>query len=285
MNDDASAARDFDTDMATIDQYVAATVEAKNKIATAYLSAVDNFQATIQSASPGDAKPDILGTILKAGLKEAVKAAVGEEAGPLVDIADAVNEEIDRAAKAAADLAGAEWIKSARTAIANAYTQDQTGAALRAKIVAEYNNNDEGGRGGYIGGIENELQAMQSVQAPKEEVVEVALYRAWINQNFNGDCIDGAGVIYIQFDADGSPSSATVIAPLGDKIAGALNDRMAVAGVRRLMDLDVVKKVCKGDDCMCFEGNNVVRKAASSDDTQSFLTSADSWNQFKTFTT
>jgi hypothetical protein len=60
---------------------------------------------------------------------------------------------------------------------------------------------------------------------------------------------------------------------------------MTGAGKNQLMDLDVVKKVCKGNDCMCFEGNNVVRKAASSDDTQTFLSSADTWKQATLFST
>jgi hypothetical protein len=80
-------------------------------------------------------------------------------------------------------------------------------------------------------------------------------------------------------------SSATVKAPLGDKLAGALNNVMTAAGKSRLMDLDVVKKMCKGDDCMCFEGNNVVRKAATNDDTQLFLSSGDTWGQLTRFTT
>jgi hypothetical protein len=70
---------------------------------------------------------------------------------------------------------------------------------------------------------------------------------------------------------------------MGDKIAGALNNRMSSAGISRLMDLDVVKKACKGDVCMCFEPNNVVRKAAATDDVQAFLTSEDTWKKFSSF--
>jgi hypothetical protein len=287
---DTAAATDFDTDMQTIRDYVRAVVEGKTKIATAYLSAIDNFQTTVQSASPAEAKPDILGTILKSGLKliekqavTAVKDATGADLGPLVDLAHAIYDEVDRASKAAEGLAVAEWIKNARTSITNAYTQDQTGEALRNQIESEYKNNDEGGRGGYIAGIQNELEAIGNVRVPREEVIEVTFYSAWINQYFNDDCIDGTGIIYLQFQEDGTATSATVTAPLGDKIAGALNDRMAAAGVSQLMDLDVVKKVCQGDDCMCFEGNNVVRKAASDDSVQSFLSSPDNWKKFNRF--
>ena len=286
----STGALDYEVDMQTIRDYVQSVSEAKSKIATSYLSAIDNFQVTVQSASPAEAKPDILGVILKTGLKTvekqavtAVKAATGADLGPLVDLMHAVYDEIDRAQKAAQNLAVAEWIKNARTAIANAYTQDQTGEALRNRLETEYKQFDEGGRGGYIAGIQIELEAMRKVQAPKSEVVEVALYVSWINQNFNSDCMDGTGIIALMFDNDGNPLSATVKAPQGDKIARALNNRMSAAGINRLMDLEVVKKACKGDSCMCFEDNNGVRKAGATDDVESFLKSPETWKKFTTF--
>jgi hypothetical protein len=282
MSDPASV--DFDADMQTIRDYVASVVEAKAKIATSFLTAIDNFQTTVTSASPADARPNLLGAVMKSGLKSvekasvsAVKDATGADLGPLVDVIHSVSDEIDRAAAAAQGLAVAEWIKSARTAIANAYTQDQTGEALRQRLENEYKSNDEGGSGGYIGGIQNELAAMGKVQAPIAQIPEVSMYLAWINQNFNNDCIDGTGIVYIQYADDGTFTSASVAAPLGDKIAGALNSQMTSAGVSRLMDLDVVKKVCKGSDCMCFEGNNLVRKAASDDQNQAFLKDESTW--------
>jgi hypothetical protein len=294
----STASVDYDTDMQTIRDYVHAVVEAKSKIATAYLSAIDNFQTTVQSASPTEAKPDILGTILKSGLKtiektaiSAVKEATHADLGPLDEMAHAIYDEIDRAAKAAESLAVGEWIKKTRTSITDAYTQDQTGEALRNQLETEYKNHDEGGRGGYIGGVQIELEAVRTInnkdapKVPKVEVIEVAFYSAWINQYFNDDCMDGTGFIYLQFNDDGTPDSATVNAPLGDKIAGALNNSMAGAGLSRLLDLDVVKKLCKGDACMCFEGNNVVRKAALNDSVQSFLSSQENWKKFSRFST
>jgi hypothetical protein len=281
--DDPSAA-DYDTDMQTIRDYVAAVIEAKSKISASFLAAIDNFQTVVSSASPADAKPDIFGAIMKSGLKsveksavDAVKGATGADLGPLVDVIHAVSDEIDRAAAAAQNLAVSQWITSTRAAIVNAYTQDQSGVALRDQIVGEYNRNDEGGRGGYIAGIQNELAAMKTVQAPIEQAPETAMYQEWINQNFNQDCMDGKGIIYIQYGDDGSLTSASVVAPLGDKIAGALNNNMATAGISRLMDLNVVKKVCKGDDCMCFEGDNTVRKAATDDQNQNYLAAPSTW--------
>lgn len=281
----APASVDYDTDMQTIRDYVAAVVEAKAKIATALLSAIDNFQTTVTSASPADAKPNILGAIMKSGLKTvektavtAVKSATGADLGPLVEVIQAVSDEIDRAAAASQNLAVAEWIKSTRTAIANAYTQDQTGDALRKQITDQYNANDEGGRGGYIGGIQNELAAVGTVQAPIAQIPEVAMYESWISQNFNNDCVNGTGIVYIQYGDDGTFTSAAVVAPLADKIAGGLNSQMASAGITRLMDLDVVKKVCKGSDSVCFEGNNVVRKSAADDQNLAFMKDEATWN-------
>lgn len=281
---------DYDTDIQTIRDYVSAIVEAKAKIATSLLAAIDSFQTTVTSASAVDAKPDFLGVVIKSGLKivektavTAVKDSTGADLGPLVDIIHAASDEIDRAAAAGKSLAVAAWIKSTRTAIANAYTQDQTGEALRNKITDEYKANDEGGRGGYIGGIENELAAVAKVQAPIAEIPEVAMYQAWINQNFNNDCMDGTGIVFIQFDDTGLLTSAVVVAPLGDKIAGGLNNQMSAAGINRLMDLDVVKKVCKGSTCMCFEGNNVVRKATDDAQAQTFLQAASTWGLATSF--
>jgi len=182
-------------------------------------------------------------------------------------------------------IAVADWLTDLRTSIVNAYTQGQTGEDLRQQIEDEYNHNDEGDRGGYIAGIENELQAMRSVQAPQSQIVELAIYESWINQNFNEDCMDGTGFIQLQFASDGSATSATVIAPLGDRVAGRLNSIKDGAGVSRLMDLNVVKKVCRDTECMCFESNNTVRKDVLDDDAHAFLTSPDNWAQFTSFTT
>ncbi len=290
MSGESTISADFDTDMQTIRDYVHATVEVKAKLATAYLSAIDNFQTTVQAASPKEAKPDYLGAAFKSGMKavektavSAVKSATGADLGPLVDMVHAIYDEVERAGKAAQTLSVANWIKSTRSAVTNAFTQDQSGEDLRLQIENEYKQNDEGGRGGYIAGIQIELDAMRSIVSreaplvPRVERVELAMYEGWINQNFDNDCIDGTGVIVVQYDSDGAFNSATVNAPLGEKIAGALNRVMSTAGVDQLMKLDVVKKMCEGDSCMCFEGNNEIRKHTLNEDAEAFLTSTQTW--------
>lgn len=297
------AALDFDTDMQTIRDYVSAVVEIKARMTTAYGAALDQLQLVLQTASPAEAKPDVVGVILKSGLKAVEKSAVtavkeltGADLGPLVDMLHGIADEVDRASKAAVNRAAAAWILDLRSKIVNTYTQGQTGEDLRKQIEDEYNHNDEGGRGGYIAGIENELEALRKIHhtdengnegwlVPSSEKIELGMYESWINQNFNGDCMDGTGIVQLQFASDGSATSATVTAPLSDRVAGRLNSIMGDAGVSQLMNLNVVKKVCRDTECMCFESNNTVRKDALNDDTHAFLTSPDSWKQFTSFTT
>lgn len=274
------AALDFDTDMQTIRNYVSAVVETKAKIATAYTAALDNVQTTFQTASPVEAHPDVLRVILKSGLKmveKSVVTAVDAKLGPLVEMLHGIADEVDRAAKVAVNRAVADWMTDLRTSIVNAYTQGQTGEDLRKQIEDEYNHNDEGGRNYYIVAIQIELKAMRAVQAPISQVVELDMYESWVNQNFNGDCMDGTGFVQLQFASDGSAIAATVTAPLGDRVAGRLNSIMGDAGVSQLMNLNVVKKVCRDTECMCFESNNTVRKDVLNDDTHAVLTSPDNW--------
>jgi len=283
---------DFDTDMQTIRNYTSAVVETQTKIAAAYTGALANFETTVRSASATEAKADLVGVVLKSGLKavekeavSAVKEATGADLGPIVEMLHAVYDEVDRAAKAAESLAVGEWIKDLRTSVTDAFTQGESGDAMRTRIENEYKQNDAGGRGGYIGGVQNELAALRTVVVPITKKVELTLYESWINENFDNDCMDGTGLISLQFTSDGNQDSATVKAPLNDKIAGALNNVMASAGVNRLMDLGVVKKMSMGDVSMCFESDNTVRKATDDEAGTTFLTSADTWNRFRQFST
>ena len=287
-----TTATDIQTDMQTIRDYVDAVVQAQAQFTTAYGAALDCFQLTVQTASPQEASPDILGVVAKSGLKFAEKAAVtavkdatGADLGPIVEMVQAISDETDRAAKAATARSAAEFVTGLRTAVINGYTQGSGRQAMIEQLQNDYNQNDEGGRGGYIAGIENELAATKTVHAPKVEAIEQALYEGWINQNFNQDCMDGTGIIYVQFDSSGILGSATITAPLGDKIAGRLNTIMGPAGTSSLMDIDVVKKVCRDATCMCFEGNNVVRKDTDDNDAHAFLASGDNWKGLTQFTT
>jgi hypothetical protein len=287
-----TVAQDYDQDMQTIRDYVDAVVEAQARVAAAYSGALDSFQLTVQTASPAEARPDVLGVVFKSGVKfvektavGAVKEATGADLGPIVEMLQAISDEVDRAAKAATARSVAEWISMLRAKVINGYTQRGSRQALLEKIQDEYKQNDEGGRGGYIAGIQNELEATKTVGTPIIEAIELSLYEGWINQNFNQDCIDGTGIAAMSFDSDGTLSAATVVAPLGEKIAGRLNGIMGVAGRSGIMDLDVVKKICRDDVCMCFEGNNTIRKDTDDNDAHGFLTSKDNWSLMQRFTT
>jgi hypothetical protein len=284
-------AEDFETDMQTIRDYVRAVVEQKTKLALAYTNALADVETTFRSASSADATPNILGAILKSGLKSlekasvtAVKTETGTDLGPVVDLVHAVWDEVDRAEKAAQSLSTGEWIKNLRTEITNAYTQGQSGDELRQQIEDEYKQGDAGYRGGYIGGIQNELAAIRMMKVPPVQVLETSMYEEWINQHFNNDCMDGTGIIVLLFDDNGDAGSAKVNAALGDNVAGALNDVMGTAEITHLMDLGVVKKVCKGAICMCFEADNTVRKATDDAETGQFLSSPENWQKFTRFT-
>jgi hypothetical protein len=283
---------EFDTDMQTIRDYTSAVVETQTKIAAAYTGALANFETTVRSASATEAKADLVGAVLKSALKAvekeavtAVKEETGADLGPIVDMLHAVSDELDRAAKAAESLAVGDWIKDLRTSVTDAFTQGESGDAMRKRIEDEYKQNDVGARGGYIGGVQNELTALRAVVVPITKKVELTLYEAWINENFDNDCMDGTGLISLQFTSDGNPDSATVKAPLNDKIAGALNNVMAAAGVNQLMDLRVVKKMSMGDVSMCFESDNTVRKATDDEAGTTFLSSPDTWKRFRQFST
>lgn len=230
--------------------------------------------------------------MLKAGVKliektavDAVKGIAGGDLGPVVEVLHGMLDEVERASKAASGAAAAGWILDLRGRIVDAYTQGQSGEDLRRQVEADYNRNDEGGRGGYIAGIQNELDALRQAQdlIPASNAIESAMYEAWIDGQFDNDCMEGTGLIELVFDQDGSAASAKVVGALGEQVGARLNSIMPDAGVTNLMDLDVVKRVCRDDQCMCFEGDNVVRADVLDEDMNSFLAAPDNWRAFVRF--
>lgn len=281
---------DYDTDIQTIGEYAQAVADVQAKIAFAYTTALANVETTFQQASPEEARPDVVGVMLKSGVKAiekiavtAVKTQTGADLGPVVEMVHAIGSELDRAQQAGASQAAGEWIRGFRTSVANAYTQGQGAAALREKLIADYNQGDEGQRAWTIGGVQNELAAVKTINPPRTENIEVAMYEAWINQFFDSDCMNGNGSVILQFNGDGALETCRVNAPLGSRVAGAMNGIMVAAGVERIMDLQVVKKVCRVDSCMCFEPNGVVRKGTDDAEAESFLSSSDTWTLARRF--
>src|SRR5260370_32491003 len=125
-----SNGQDYDQDMQTIRDYVDAVVQAQGLVAAAYSAALDSFQLTVQTASPAEARPDVLGVVFKSGVKfaeksavTAVKDATGADLGPLVEMLHAISDAGDRAAKAATNRSVADWINGLGTAVIANYTQ------------------------------------------------------------------------------------------------------------------------------------------------------------------
>lgn len=277
-----------DADMQTIRNYISAVTAARTKITTSYLSAVHNFLTTIHGALPSEAGPNTLSVVLKAGLAMAKQLLVTERAAatgavlrPLVDLLERISDEIDTSITA---YEGEDWLNGVRLAVASAGGRDQSGDELRAQVEEEYKRNDADGRSGYLARLTNELPAIQTIEPSLVQKLELSMYTAWINRHFDDDCMSGNGYLHIQFADDDTLSSATIRSPLGDKIAAALNRIMPEAGVTRLMELDVVKNVSKGDVCVCFERNNVIRKTPVSDEALATSISDDAWQHVTQFT-
>jgi hypothetical protein len=281
---------DYESDMRTIRDYVTAVTEKQIKMTLAFTGALENVESTFLTASSQEAAPQVLNVVLKSGLKflektavTAVKAQTGADLGPLVELVHAVDSEIDRAAQAGQSHAAGEWIRDLRTELVNGYTQSESGDALRQQLEDDYNQRDEGQQNWLIGGLQNEIDAVRLVTIPRTETIEVTMYEAWVNQLFNDDCVDGTGNILVQFAEDGALQSATVNATYGNRVADSLNRVMIRAGVERLMDLKVVKKLCIGDSCMCFEPNNVIRKSTDDEAAEAYLTSPQTWGLVRAF--
>lgn len=290
MPDTSDLSATYDVDMQIIRDYVALVEQVKARLATTQLEALANVETTLQSAAPTDATSEVMSKLTQAGIKlleEAVSSAAkkfaGVEIAPLFELVHIAYEAVDTAKNAQSSLSAADWLRDLRSELTNGYAQSPNGETLREQLEQEYNANDEGGRGGYIAGIENERDALKALQLPLMESVELAMYESWINAHFSGDCMAGPGLAVIQFDADRNLESATLDAPEGEQVAHAMNGRLAKARKRSLMDLDIVKRLCVDDDCACFEGNNVVRKPASSDENQAWLSSPEAWAQLRRF--
>lgn len=280
----------IDTAVQTIRDYVSAIMSAMNWIASSYLSAIRNFQTTIQTASPSDIRPNILSSVLRSGLTTAeklmvtaIKETTETELRPIVDLIHRISDEIEKVTDQAHP--GADWMNEIRLFVTNACMPDQGGENLQAQLEDEYKRTDSDVRRRYIAGIKKELTAIQTVELPSVEKLELAMYIDWINQDFDDDRSNGTGYICIQFTNDGTLSSATVNSPLGDKIAMALNGVMTKAGVARLAELDVAKKVCKGDISVYLERNNVVRQTTMNNEAPMVFAIDDAWKHVPQFTT
>ncbi|NOU11408.1 MAG: hypothetical protein HOO98_15525 [Nitrospira sp.] len=280
-----------DADMQAIRNYVLTVTAAQAKITTCYLSAMHSLRNVIQGVSSSEARPNTLRVVLKSGLTAAerlpvagIKMTTETEFRPICDLIHSISNAIDKFTMTYQDLSGADWIDGVRLSIADVCMQDKSGENLQIRIEDKYRKTQGDSVGRFMTSIKNELTTIQTMEPPVVQKLELAMYTAWVNQNFTDDSIDDTGYLHIQFADDDTLLSATVRSPLGNKVAAALNGIMTQAGVTHLMELDVVKRVCKGESCVWVERDNTVRKNPTNTDTLVAFASDDAWQRITQFT-
>lgn len=269
---------EYDAAMETLGTYAHQTTEAKTRLTLVYISALANFETTVQQASREEAKADLVGVALKSGwntakglVTAAVTKSTGVDVAPLVALYDAVDGEIDRAAAASTSLAAGEWIKKLRSTLTDNYAKDNSGAYLQ-QLKEYYGSLDPDERFDWITSVQVELESLKSFVPPKTDAIELALYEGWLwsfyehcggdpDPHYGGTI---GGVVRIMFDEeDDSPvlEAVCIKAPLGDKIQSGI-ERVMTGSV---MGLNAVKQVCfygtlvaggRGYTCGCLGRDN-----------------------------
>jgi hypothetical protein len=262
-----------------------------------YLSALANFETTVSSASAAEARPNVFGavaaTALKEGFKEVSKATLGTAAPiaqALVAVGQSIKQETDRAVAARVSHSVGDWIKGMRTGANDAYTRRGTSQVLLRTILDIYTGAASDEERQSI--VDDASYASAAIEEGTWAVADVSvyergLYEGWINAHFTyiGRVDDDiSGFLDIRFAADGdTPSQASVVAPLGDRIGDALNT-VAGAGVETMMDLPVHKRVCKyadnpvggsGWSCGWFDDRNELISEPNSEEVTAFLRQED----------
>lgn len=270
----AQGVGEWEADQDTMRRYAAGVTEAKTKLTLTYLSGVANFETTVQQASPADAKADVVGVALKQAWKKAkgaatsaISKATGVDISPLVELYEAIDEEIERAAKASTSLAAGDWIKKFRSKITDEYGKTNTEAYL-SRLKEYYDKLSKNERTDWITGMQVELEGLKQFHSPETKTVERTLYEGWINGSFTHCGQEGGnGFVKIDFDKSGELEQAIVNAPLGKNIEGGLEKTFAGA----LTELEVHKQVCSYGDlvaggsgyrCVCFDDRNKVRMSS-----------------------
>ncbi len=265
--------------------------DLQSGLLNAYLAALANFQEAMGAPSPSDAQPNVVGAALKAGAKviaKEVASQLGEAMDlplkPLLEVATAISDEVDRAAQASTALSLADWIQDLRANVLNANAGTDSRTTLFDDMQQAYNSyNNEDDRLNYIASVQEDNITLKNFVVPAVQTFEVALSEGWINANFADDVME-AGVISVVFDDDGNVSSATVECPLGDKVAGLLNRVMTDGGCHRLMDLAVHKRLTQGTHNVGVDDRNQVTMDTTDSDASTFLSSQDTWNKVSGFT-
>lgn len=265
-----------------------------------YLSALDNFETTVSTASVQETNPNIIGVVasmaLKEGFKEVAKATLRSAApiaSTLLAVAQNIQQETDRAMAARTSHAVGDWIKNMRSGATDDYNHNGASRILLRQMLDLYTGaQSEDERQTIVDDASYAAAAIDEGTWPVANVAvyERALYEGWINAHFTfiGRVDDDiSGFLDIKFEDGETPSSAAVIAPLGDRIADALNNVAAASGVNTMMDLAVNKRVCmwaenpvggSGWSCGWFDDRNELINEPNSAEVTEFL-NHDDWRR------
>jgi len=261
------------TDIQIIRDYVTLRDQTLQVLITEFNAGLNNFETTIRSASPVEAQPQILAVLAKSAVKiiekqitVAIEQTVHVDVAPVVELAHAINDEMERAAAAATSLQVGNWIKGLRSSVNNVLTQQTSFEALKS----QYDQSNEGERSNLVADVGDQLNALtgaaDGLKAITNQMFECGLYEDWINAHFANDCVNGPGNIHIDLTEAGEIVEVTVNAPLGEKIEGAFNSGLLakgfVTGLDRISDIKVGKKVSFGQRCGCFDDRSRMTKGS-----------------------
>lgn len=281
----------LDDDMNVIKDYAQSMESFKTRLVIGYLSALSNVVSVFDAPAPEDTRVDIYKVMVKTGVKvmvkqlaDAIKREHQVDLTPLVALGEALDKAIDDAAKNAQALTAAEWVQAVRAAISDRFTQAPSPAELEQALKDQYHDlPDADAKTNFIAMLQEEIILIGDANVPTTYSVELGIIVAWINGTFDGDCMDGTGKVDVQFSTDNTLQSVTLKTLSAGKLAAVLNRIVSAMEFQSLMEMDVVKRLCRDDRCMCFEGNNVVRKPTDDADAEAFLSSNDAWSLIRKF--
>ncbi len=243
-----------------IAEYVAALKEVHNRFVDNFEDALSQLTTTVSLGSEDRAAKDLLQRSSAAAIGVAIKflwKAVGKKApgvSLVVDFWNALSPEF----AGGSDSRGkdvADWIHNL-TEVMNGWRSAYDSGfvdELTEEITLQFLEADDPTAvfDELIDATDNVRAASQ--QGPGIRRLELGMYEAWINSNFDAFAEDGSGVIDIRLEADSdgaSVVSCTIQAPHGAKLAKRLNVLLGnVSGFKRVADLKVTKRVA-----VCADG-------------------------------
>jgi hypothetical protein len=239
---------------------------------TNLLSAIDNFETTMQFASDFEATPKYADALLDAAVDQSadylaafvIKEVPGTE--EVVTAIKAVHAEAKRAAEAQSSHRVGAWIRAERAVVSNYMTDAregdlQTSVAIKEAILQDLCSLQDSG-----GDLNEAIMGIAAAQGelgavPTEQAYRRALFEDWINASFEGVEAEGKspGTVHVfwpvgvdgdpndyspgeyplVFDSEKWSASVSLPGPYGERVAGGLNELRV-----RPLDVRVVKKVC-----------------------------------------